>query len=62
MIRDRIGISNEYYKYAEPCDLCDEMNFPQIGWCCEHDDPAHGTNICLECLKQLYKEHYRKEK
>lgn len=55
MIESRIGIDegkgeiNDYNK----CDLCDEQNFPQVGWCCEHDDPAHITTICIKCLRKV---------
>lgn len=42
------GKSNFY-----PCDLCDKVNFPLISWHCTHDDPAHVTNICWKCLKEL---------
>ena len=53
MIRDRINITNEDYEYKNPCDLCDEMNFPQIGWKCINDDPYIVTNICYKCLSEL---------
>ena len=61
-IEDRVGYDEKRVsEYDEPCDLCDEFNYPMIGWCCEHDDPAHGTSICLSCLKKLNEKYISKE-
>lgn len=49
--------SELYDDYFSRCDLCDELNFPQVNWCCVHDDPAHVTSICIKCLKILYEKY-----
>jgi hypothetical protein len=56
-IEDRVSIKEKMTKYDEPCDLCDEFNYPMIGWCCKNDDPAHFTSICIPCLKELNKKY-----
>jgi hypothetical protein len=55
VLKDRIGID---YKpthgfSAGQCDLCDEVKYPMVSWCCEHDDPAHGTSVCFDCLRKI---------
>ena len=54
MKSDRIIVINEKNdSWMDRCDLCDEINYPMLGWHCTHDDPAHGTTICHECLRDL---------
>ena len=52
---DRIGIDYEptHGFSISQCDLCDEEKYPMVSWCCEHDDPAHITNVCLDCLREI---------
>lgn len=61
--RDRIGIVYEatHGFSISQCDLCDEEKYPMVAWCCEHDDPAHITSVCLECLCQIVEMEKEKE-
>lgn len=54
MISDRIKIKTDDAKFLTgPCDLCDELNFPQLSWKCTWDDPYVATNICYKCLRRI---------
>ncbi len=47
--RIMVGETGDLY----PCDLCDRVNTPHVSWHCTHDDPAHVTTVCLDCLESI---------